>query len=96
MQIFFLMDFALLIRNIVYNNRHIYFILSFNFLALRKGLCVKGALTQILEQTKEDFFSKILNIMRDDADFLYERIKEIPCLTCPHKPEGSMVVMVRT
>jgi len=56
---------------------------------------MQGALTQILEQTKEDFFSKILKIMREDADFLYERIKEIPCLTCPHKPEGSMVVMVK-
>jgi tyrosine aminotransferase len=33
--------------------------------------------------------------MREAVDLLYERIKEIPCLTCPHKPEGSMAVMVR-
>ncbi|XP_059450618.1 nicotianamine aminotransferase 1-like [Corylus avellana] len=56
---------------------------------------IQGALTQILEKTKEDFYSKILNIMREDANLLYEGIKEIPCLTCPHKPEGSMVVMVK-
>jgi aspartate/methionine/tyrosine aminotransferase len=61
---------------------------------LRNGLCVQGALTRILEQTKEDFFPKILNLMREAVDLLYEKIKEIPCLTCPHKPEGSMVVMV--
>lgn len=33
--------------------------------------------------------------MREAADLFYERIKEIPCLTCPQKPEGSMVAMVR-
>ncbi|XP_062153625.1 probable aminotransferase TAT2 [Alnus glutinosa] len=56
---------------------------------------IQGALTRILEQTKEDFFSKLLNLMREAVDLLCERIKEIPCLTCPHKPEGSMAVMVK-
>jgi tyrosine aminotransferase len=56
----------------------------------------QGAIAQILENTKDDFFSKILNIIREAADICYDRIKEIPCLTCPYKPEGSMSVMVKT
>uniref|UniRef100_A0A2N9I767 Aminotransferase class I/classII large domain-containing protein n=1 Tax=Fagus sylvatica TaxID=28930 RepID=A0A2N9I767_FAGSY len=56
---------------------------------------IQGALSQILKHTKEDFFSKILITLREAADILYDRIKEIPCLTCPHKPEGSMVALVK-
>ena len=56
----------------------------------------QGAVPQILEKTKDDFFSKIVDILRQDADILYSRIKEIPCITCPSKPEGCMFVMVRT
>ncbi|GMY39508.1 nicotianamine aminotransferase 1-like [Fagus crenata] len=56
---------------------------------------MQGALTQILKHTKEDFFSKIINILREASDILYDRINEIPCLICPHKPEGSMVAMVK-
>ncbi|XP_041009204.1 nicotianamine aminotransferase 1-like [Juglans microcarpa x Juglans regia] len=56
---------------------------------------MQGALTQILGQTEEDFFSNILNLLREAADLLFDRVKEIPCLTCPHKPDGSMSVMVK-
>ena len=56
----------------------------------------QGAVAQILENTKDDFFSKIINIIREAANICYDRIKEIPCLTCPHKPAGSMSVMVKT
>ena len=55
----------------------------------------QGALPQILEQTKDDFFLKIVNTLREAADICYNKIKEIPCITCPNKPEGSMFVMVR-
>ncbi|KAF5480047.1 hypothetical protein F2P56_000822 [Juglans regia] len=55
---------------------------------------IQGAVPQILENTKNDYFSKIINIIREDADICYDRVKEIPCLTCPQKPEGSMSVMV--
>lgn len=56
----------------------------------------QGAVAQILENTKDDFFSKIINIIREAAYICYDRIKEIPCLTCPHKPKGSMSVIVKT
>ncbi|MGI4297506.1 aminotransferase class I/II-fold pyridoxal phosphate-dependent enzyme, partial [Klebsiella pneumoniae] len=36
-----------------------------------------------------------VNILREVADICYDRIKEIPCITCPSKPEGSMFVMVK-
>lgn len=57
---------------------------------------LQGAVAQIHENTKDDFFSKIINIIREAANICYDRIKEIPCLTCPHKPAGSMSVMVKT
>lgn len=56
---------------------------------------IQGAIPQILENTKEDFFSKIIYIIREAANLCYERIKEIPCITCPYKPEGSMYTMVK-
>ncbi|XP_059663189.1 probable aminotransferase TAT2 [Cornus florida] len=56
---------------------------------------IQGAVPQILEKTQKDFFLKIVNILREAADICYDTIKEIPCITCPSKPEGSMFVMVK-
>lgn len=55
----------------------------------------QAAIPQIIENTKDEFFSNIICILRETADLCYNRIKEIPCITCPNKPEGSMFVMVR-
>ncbi|KAF5732575.1 hypothetical protein HS088_TW17G00105 [Tripterygium wilfordii] len=56
---------------------------------------IQGAIPQILENTKVDFFSKIIGLLREGADTCWDKIKEIPCITCPNKPEGSMFVMVK-
>ncbi|XP_010260307.1 PREDICTED: probable aminotransferase TAT2 isoform X2 [Nelumbo nucifera] len=56
---------------------------------------IQGALPQILEKTNKDFFRKIINILRQSSDICYEKIKEIDCITCPQKPEGSMFLMVK-
>ncbi|XP_044465309.1 probable aminotransferase TAT2 [Mangifera indica] len=56
---------------------------------------IQGAVPQILENTGEDFFAKTIDLLRVTADICYDRIKEIPCLTCPNKPDGSMFVMVK-
>ncbi|XP_054810832.1 S-alkyl-thiohydroximate lyase SUR1-like [Prosopis cineraria] len=56
---------------------------------------LQGAIPHIIEKTKEEFFSKILNILRVTADTCYDKIKEIPCLICPYKPEGSMFMLVK-
>ncbi|XP_058218150.1 probable aminotransferase TAT2 [Rhododendron vialii] len=56
---------------------------------------IQAAVPQILEKTGDVFFSKIVNILREAADVCYDTITEIPCITCPNKPEGSMFVMVK-
>ncbi|KAK2990103.1 hypothetical protein RJ640_028743 [Escallonia rubra] len=54
-----------------------------------------GAVPQILENTAECFFSKTVNLLREAADKCYDGISEIPCITFPNKPEGSMSAMVK-
>ncbi|XP_042007912.1 nicotianamine aminotransferase 1-like [Salvia splendens] len=56
---------------------------------------MQGAVPQILENTPPDFFQKIVSTLKETADICYERSKEIPCITCPSKPEGSMFVMMK-
>ncbi|KAF3945695.1 hypothetical protein ACB098_06G114900 [Castanea mollissima] len=56
---------------------------------------IQAAVPQIPEKTGEDFFSKVIDILREAAHICYDRIMEIPCITCPNKPEGSMFVMVK-
>lgn len=48
----------------------------------------------ILEKTKEEFFSSKMEILRECAETCYEEIKKIPCMSCPYKPEASMFTMV--
>jgi len=55
---------------------------------------LQAAIPQILEKTKPEFHLKNMNIMKEAADIFYDVCKEIPCLTCPHKPEGAMSAMV--
>ncbi|KAJ3686123.1 hypothetical protein LUZ61_015287 [Rhynchospora tenuis] len=56
---------------------------------------IQGAVPQIIEKTEDDFFNNIIHILRDAAELCYNKIKDIKCITCPHKPEGSMFVMVK-
>ncbi|KAL6137962.1 hypothetical protein ACLB2K_063250 [Fragaria x ananassa] len=56
---------------------------------------IQAAIPQIIENTKEDFFLKTVEILRGAADICFDILNEIPCITCPSKPEGSMFVMVK-
>ncbi|XP_068667214.1 tyrosine aminotransferase-like [Aristolochia californica] len=56
---------------------------------------IQGALPQILENTTQDFFSKTIESLKIAADICDSKIKEINCISCPFKPEGSMFVMVK-
>ncbi|KAM5578188.1 nicotianamine aminotransferase 1 [Rosa sericea] len=56
---------------------------------------IQAAIPQIIENTKEDFFLKIVEMLRGAADICFDKLDEIPCITCPSKPEGSMFVMVK-
>jgi aspartate/methionine/tyrosine aminotransferase len=48
-----------------------------------------------MEKTKDNFFNNIIHVLRDTAEICYNEISDIKCLTCPHKPEASMFIMVR-
>ncbi|KAK9716150.1 hypothetical protein RND81_06G214100 [Saponaria officinalis] len=56
---------------------------------------LQAALPKILKWTSEDFFTKITNILQHDANICYEKLQEIPVITCPYKPDGSMFMMVK-
>ncbi|XP_076881997.1 tyrosine aminotransferase-like [Bidens hawaiensis] len=54
-----------------------------------------GAVPDILAKTKDDFFIKIVGIIKNAANVCYEGIQDVPGVLCPSKPEGSMFVMVK-
>jgi tyrosine aminotransferase len=56
---------------------------------------LQGAVPQIIANTKDDYFNKIIDLLRNCADICYSKMKEMRGITCPHKPEGSMFVMVK-
>ncbi|KAL3509315.1 hypothetical protein ACH5RR_028716 [Cinchona calisaya] len=56
---------------------------------------IQAAVPKILKGIPEDFYSGTLNLLREAADVCYDRLKEIPCFTCPYKPKGSMFAMVK-
>uniref|UniRef100_J3LC40 nicotianamine aminotransferase n=2 Tax=Oryza brachyantha TaxID=4533 RepID=J3LC40_ORYBR len=56
---------------------------------------IQGALPRILKNTKEEFFKRIINLLTETSEICYRELKDIKCITCPHKPEGSMFVMVK-
>ncbi|KAL6640318.1 hypothetical protein ACP70R_022167 [Stipagrostis hirtigluma subsp. patula] len=56
---------------------------------------IQGALPHILEDTREEFFKRIINLLAETSEICYREIKDIKFITCPHKPEGSMFVMVK-
>ncbi|CAH1424123.1 unnamed protein product [Lactuca virosa] len=56
---------------------------------------IQGAVPDILGKTNEDFFSKIVNIIKECANTCYEGIQDVHGIICPSKPEGSMFVMVK-
>lgn len=65
------------------------------------GICsdpttfTQGAIPQILEKTTGEFYFKTTSILREDAEICFDLLKHIPCIACPHKPDGSMFVMVK-
>ncbi|KAH9606509.1 hypothetical protein KSS87_018899 [Heliosperma pusillum] len=56
---------------------------------------IQAALPKILKWTDEKFFTKIIDMLRYDANICYEKLKEIPALSCPYKADGAMFMMVR-
>ena len=48
-----------------------------------------------MKNTHDEFFSKIIRLLKECAEICYSEIKEIKCITCPCKAEGSFFMMVR-
>lgn len=58
-------------------------------------LVLQAAVPQIIANTEEIFFNKTIDNLRHTADICCTEIKDIPCIFCPYRPEGSMAMMVR-
>jgi len=58
-------------------------------------LVLQAAVPQIIANTEEIFFNKTIDNLRHTADICCTEIKDIPCIVCPYRPEGSMAMMVR-
>ncbi|GKV02025.1 hypothetical protein SLEP1_g14512 [Rubroshorea leprosula] len=57
---------------------------------------IQAAVPRIIEHTDDEiFFKETNNTLKQTSDICWEMMKEIPGITCPHKPEGSMAVMVK-
>ncbi|KAI3714239.1 hypothetical protein L1987_72836 [Smallanthus sonchifolius] len=56
---------------------------------------IQGALPHILAKTNKDFFSGVLNMIKEAANSCYEGLKDVPGVTCPTRPQGSMCVLVK-
>nr|KAJ0185955.1 hypothetical protein LSAT_V11C900504310 [Lactuca sativa] len=54
-----------------------------------------AAIPRILNDMKEVFFTRTLSILKNTSDICFRKIQEIPCLTCPEKPQGAMAIMVK-
>ncbi|KAF5957223.1 hypothetical protein HYC85_004448 [Camellia sinensis] len=55
----------------------------------------QGAISHFFANTTDDFFLKTLNVLKEAADFCYDKLEEISCITYLHKAKGSMFVMVK-
>ncbi|MFS7980446.1 putative aminotransferase, class-I, pyridoxal-phosphate-binding, aminotransferase, class I/classII [Helianthus anomalus] len=56
---------------------------------------IQAAVPRILKDTKKAFFTSTLRTLKQTCDICFENINEIPCFTCPQKPQGAMAVMVK-
>jgi tyrosine aminotransferase len=56
---------------------------------------IQAAVPRILEQSEEVFFKRNLNLLKQTSDICCDKIMDIPLMSCPHKPQGSMSLMVK-
>ncbi|CAO1939425.1 unnamed protein product [Urochloa humidicola] len=68
---------------------------SFKMLTTGPATFVQGAIPHIMKNTNDEFFTKIIKLLKETAEICYNEVKEIKCFTCPGKPEGSFFMMVK-
>ncbi|KAL1537914.1 tyrosine transaminase [Salvia divinorum] len=56
---------------------------------------IQAAVPAIVGETQQVFFTKTINLLKQTSDICYWKIKEIDCISCPSKPQGSMAFMVK-
>ncbi|CAH2061149.1 unnamed protein product [Thlaspi arvense] len=56
---------------------------------------LQEALPDILEKTPKELFAKKIKAMRRNVELSCERLKDIPCLLCPKKPESCSYLWVK-
>ncbi|CAN6444452.1 unnamed protein product [Victoria cruziana] len=56
---------------------------------------MQAAVPKILGETTEDFFDETVQMLKLTADICYSNLLKIDCISCPHRPDGSMFVMVK-
>ncbi|ESQ46504.1 hypothetical protein EUTSA_v10000170mg [Eutrema salsugineum] len=56
---------------------------------------LQEALPDILEKTPKEFFDKKNKAMKRNVEISCERLKDIPCLLCPTKPESCSYLWVK-
>ncbi|VAH81019.1 unnamed protein product [Triticum turgidum subsp. durum] len=82
-------------KGVLRDKKVIQSIISYCGISVDPVTFVQGAIPQIIAKTDEAFFENAMNVMREAAEICYQKLNDIDCITCPHKPEGSMVVMVK-
>uniref|UniRef100_A0A0E0GSV3 Aminotransferase class I/classII large domain-containing protein n=1 Tax=Oryza nivara TaxID=4536 RepID=A0A0E0GSV3_ORYNI len=68
---------------------------SFSSHRVHRARMRRGAIPHIMKNTNDEFFRKTLELLKETAEICFGEIKEIKCITCPHKPEGSFFMMVK-
>ncbi|KAI3795287.1 hypothetical protein L1987_37938 [Smallanthus sonchifolius] len=58
-------------------------------------IVIQGAIPRVIKSTPKSFFLNTNKLLKESADMFFEKVKEIPLVACPHKPEGSMFAMVK-
>lgn len=61
----------------------------------RQETKLQAAVPKILGETTKDFFDKTVQMLKLSADMCYNKLLKIGCISCAHRPEGSMFVMVK-
>ncbi|CAL0328880.1 unnamed protein product [Lupinus luteus] len=56
---------------------------------------IQAAVPRIISQTEVVFFQKTIDHLKHTLDICCQEIEDIPCISYPYKPEGSMAMMVK-
>ncbi|XP_010448675.1 PREDICTED: cystine lyase CORI3-like [Camelina sativa] len=61
-----------------------------NFLAIdnKPATVIQAAVPTILEKTPKEFFERRQAFLKEKSDFAFEKLKDIPALTCYHQTEA--------